>query len=345
MPALDLETYAFVRAGLIDGLPLAELLEARGIDAAAWERGATEWREALLDPDDARALELSLELERHSDEARRAWRRRVEPLDSDLRAWLGFVRVLSSADDPLAVMGAHGIDAAVMAGLHRGWAARMRDEPSLMAEAAAILDEPPVRPAEVRVSPVRWVDPAPRRAARRGTVREGEIDLDGTALGVAVLRDGDALPFQDVPVTAASVLPSFSVPLPRRAPGAAAPRRSATTGGAGPSVDETLFLKTPIEDETLPFLKADAALPGAGALGQPGAPPDLDGTAPLAVLAEEAPALPFAAGAPSQVLAGLPAAAAKQEDPGSGTMLIPTLRDEDEDEEAAEDEPSARRRT
>jgi hypothetical protein len=53
------------------------------------------------------------------------------------------------------------------------------------------------------------------------------------------------------------------------------------------------------------------------------------------VLAEEAPALPFAQGAPSLVLAGLPAptaAKAKEEDPGSGTMLIPTLRDEDEDD-------------
>ena len=168
------------------------------------------------------------------------------------------------------------------------------------------------------------------RSRAKHAGRDGVVDLDGTALGVPVLRDDMPLPFQQGEVSAASVLPSFSVPLPRPPPGSLPHKQPTVRGGAGPNADETLFLKTPIEDETLPFLKADAALSGDGAREPPGGSPDLDGTAALPVLIEEAPALPFAQGAPSQVLAALPAAAATKEDPGSGTMLIPTLRDEDE---------------
>lgn len=340
MPRLDLATYAFVRAGLIDGLPLGQLLEARGLDMAGWTAAEREWREEMAGADDPTAVQLSTDLEEHSEKARGAWTRRVDPLDTSLQAWLDFVRALSAAPDALAFMGAHAVDAAVIAHLHRHWARRMRDEPALLAQAGEILEREPGAIGRVTVEPARWVEPRP---GRRGSAA-GDA-ANETATAIPVLAAAPATPFAAAadPAVARRAIPAFAVPLPRKP---RPPRRVEP-------LDETAFLKLPVIDEPLPFQgqsetagaagAAGAAARGAAAkpqgvaavvVGKPrhDGEQNLDGTAALPVL-DDASALPFVAGAPSQVRASLPGAPPPVADAiGSGTMLIPVLKDEPEDE-------------
>jgi hypothetical protein len=278
-PAVPLEQYATVRAGLADGLSVEELLAFEGLDPATWRQAEVTWREALLTPDAERGLALSMQLDALMSEARKHWTRRIPPLDADLQAWLDFVRAWSSSPDPVGLLAELSLGGADVAWLHRFWSGRLADDPGLQKQALAILAEPPGELAKPAPEPARIIT---RREGRRT-----DDDPDATRLPVA---GAAARPVPFIEAEAKAPLPPLSAPLPR----APRPARKGTT-----SVDETAFLATLPDNETLPFLPAlrddelepdtsqSAAAPAAAA---PAFAPPPALFPPLPVVAREPPA-------------------------------------------------------
>lgn len=161
-PPITLEDYAFVTAGRLDDIELADLLAYRQLDALQWNAGEHYWVERLA----AEHLsELDGELTRLQADARSLWHRPVPPLDSDLRAWLDFQRSMASAPNPLRFVEQHGLTMGDLVWLQSEWQQKLGADRQLAEQAGKILAEPPrpvqiERPARPRV-PRAEREPAP----------------------------------------------------------------------------------------------------------------------------------------------------------------------------------------
>ena len=144
---VSLESYAFMTAGLADGLALDDLLEHQRLDPSAWDRADEAWGEVLLE-DLEHEMELTFALDEAQRKAREVWVRPIPPLDSDLRAWLDFLRGLGGLEDVMAHLAAIPLSASDLGRLQRQWAAKMTEDPALMETASAILATP-AEPVEV----------------------------------------------------------------------------------------------------------------------------------------------------------------------------------------------------
>lgn len=204
------EQYAFVTAGVADGIKLADLLEYQEIDPASWEMADEGFLDLLLDDVDAGAL-LTLRLGDLQLEARQLWRRSMPPLDTDLRAWLDFQRGLGLEEKPHERLRALGIGVGELGLLHREWSERLEKDTALRAEAAEILKDAP-GPVEVAVLAAPKLRPRDRPA--------------GTGTGFfRALKFDEIMPFDaDAPAVAdaiASPRPPLISPLPIPPPQAA----------------------------------------------------------------------------------------------------------------------------
>lgn len=194
-----LETYSLVTAGLADGIPLEELLEHVEVAEPCWRQADRVWTRRLLE-DLSASGKLNVEIDRLQREARRVWARPVPPLDSDLRAWIDFLRTLGAHPDPIGRLETLAIVPSDLARLQESWSSRLQADAELRAELERIVA---VAPREVSVPrPARPV--LPRRAR----------SSDGTTFLVAV-KSGETLPFTPGPAVAPA--PPVSVPLPAAA--------------------------------------------------------------------------------------------------------------------------------
>lgn len=226
---VTLAHFAFVRAGLTDGLGLDELLGFLRLDAPIWQAAEEAWDEHVLDAieDDPSFFEA---LDTATAEARTHWTRSIPPLDDDLRAWFDFLQAWMGHTDPVAFLQEMNLGVADLAHLHRLWSARLAGDAKLRAEALEILaserGEPPV--------------PAPEkpRLVRAGPMPRGS---DGKTAAVVKPR-ARSLPFADG--APGPLPPPLSVPLPR-------PKRPRVTA---PGLDETRVGRARDAEAVLPFV-------------------------------------------------------------------------------------------
>ena len=237
-PVIELKDYAFVSAGLADGLMLEELLGYLELDERTWQRADADWQRRLL-ADLRIGMRLNLELDELQREARKIWHRPIPPLDDDLRSWLDFQRGLGSQEEPAAYLASIPLRPGEVGALSQRWAARMAAEPTLMAQAGAILAEPP-RPVDIPPPP------PPRLPDRL------EESTSGTGF-FATLSDDDPLPFGVAlgrsPNREVRLAPALSAPLPPP------PREVGTrkSGAEEQSVDATAAVGVVFADVAMPF--------------------------------------------------------------------------------------------
>jgi len=187
--------WAFVLAGLGDGLPEDDLFSHLDLDEDRWQRADAAFNDALLHDVEAGGT-LSEALDAAMRRARRSWTRAIPPLG----AWLSFYRAWAADTEPMALLARHGLRAADIHRLQDFWRARLANEPSLQEEALKILSSAP--------GPL----PTPRPETPRLAAALREDSRPGTT-GPLVRRRGDgALPF--TAGEAAPAPPPLSVPLP-----------------------------------------------------------------------------------------------------------------------------------
>lgn len=224
--------FAFLRAGLTDGVTLEALLAYHGLDGPTWEAAEELWNAHVLESIE-HETSLLHELDEEMAAARAHWERPIPPLDRDLQAWIDFLRVWADAPEPVEFLTRFGLEPADLARLHARWSERMAGEPSLGAEMLAMLER---EPGELCV-------PRPEPARLRRKVAEGvQVGTQTAEVGFAKLR---TLPFGE---GKRSPPPRLATPLPGR-------RRAPTTALG---LDETTFLPRAVKTASLPFAPVDA---------------------------------------------------------------------------------------
>jgi hypothetical protein len=235
---MTLTHYAFVRAGLADGLAVEDLLGFLQLDAVVWAVAEEPWDERMLDAVQEGDFGLLNELDAKTAEARTHWTRRIPPYDEELRAWFAFVQAWQSHVEPEDYLRRLGLCLADVTYLHRLWSERMMKDAKVGEQALAVLGaelgEPPVPAAE----PPRLI--RPWRAAPAGDHVTADIPL-GKAKTLP-FAEGEPGPRP----------PPLVVPLPRR------PRPRVTA----PGVDETCREGAAPAARPLPFAApAEVAAP------------------------------------------------------------------------------------
>lgn len=245
------EAWAFVLAGLGDGLPEDDLLAHLGITEERWHLANAAFQEDVLDDVEAGGA-LTEAFDEAMRAARESWSRPIPPLDTDLRAWLDFYRSWTAAESPVQLLEEHGLRAADIHRLHQYWSGKLAKDEELRREALAILESP--------AGPMPAPKPEPPRL--RALTAEGAVD----ATKLAKVRAVALMPFSDGEPAPAH--PRLSVPLPT-------PKRVAADARA----DETRVARPDeIAGVVLPFSASPSESP----------PPEPAGSS--ATVAESAPA-------------------------------------------------------
>jgi hypothetical protein len=197
---VSFQAWAFVLAGLGDGLALEELLVHVELDAERWESASAAFQEALLDDVELGGT-LSEGLDDAMRDARRSWIRPIPPLDVELRAWLDFHRAWASDEAPMAFLLTRGLRAADIHRLQEHWMAKIAGDRALREEALAILEAP--------AGPVPEPRPEPPRLATGLAEEARGPDITAAKAGRSV---AGTLPF--AAGEPAPAHPRLSVPLP-----------------------------------------------------------------------------------------------------------------------------------
>lgn len=166
MTGITLAQYAGVLAGLAEELELEIVLRTEGVDAGAWPQGEEAWSDHLA------SLPMDDPMEAQFDElvvaATDRYGRAIPPLDTELEAWLDFVRVWGESAAPLEMLGELGLRASDITRLHRAWARRLADAPALQKQALAVLGRPPEHLPIPKPAPLKPIPaPSPDASAER----------------------------------------------------------------------------------------------------------------------------------------------------------------------------------
>ncbi|MFO0757236.1 MAG: hypothetical protein U0359_12145 [Byssovorax sp.] len=304
---VTLEQYAGVNAAILEGFALVDVLESEGLDERRWPRAAASWNGRL----GKEGMTGALAKRYHEKLAfAQGWLGgRVEPLEADLAAWLGFLGAYSAHPAPFDLLRELGLRPADIARVQGLWARRMEAEEALREEAFSIAKKKPSAVPAVTVTrpklrPFPWSRKAPARtdeetremllpSAHRPRSAARAVDpslaaalapppvslkLAGTALALDVPR-GPALPFHEgaapAEVAASSVRSEAVISV------------RAKLGGTALAVDVPRGPALPFGPES----DAPASVQGAEQRAAP-VSVKLVGTAPLLEV-PRGPALPF----------------------------------------------------
>ncbi|MEZ4439197.1 MAG: hypothetical protein R3B72_08915 [Polyangiaceae bacterium] len=247
--AVSLADYAFVTAGVSDGLDHEGLLEHRGIEPRSWDRAEIEWLQRIT-LDATQGGLLALELGELQAAARATWSRAVPPLDTSLSAWVDFQRHLAAQPRPLDHLRELGLLPSDLLRIQEGWTKRLQQDEALRAELAAAMARPP-EPVEV-----------PRPEAPRLPSQAAEVAGTSffTALGDDV--EAEAMPFQpatdDEPYRDA---PDLLAPLPPPPALEASIDETAALGWRPEALELPFFDDAPAEDPPPVATEASLAPP------------------------------------------------------------------------------------
>lgn len=149
--ALTLEQHAGIAVALAEGFPRAEVLSQERIDEKAYRPADAAWKKRLVD-DAGGEGKLFAAYQAKRAEAEDWLRRKVDPLDADLSAWLGFLKAWSAAPKPFEILSGHGLTLADVGRLGRAWErAFARDDK--LARRAEQLTRSARMPGKVTVEP------------------------------------------------------------------------------------------------------------------------------------------------------------------------------------------------
>src|SRR6185437_1541250 len=154
---MTLTQYAFVRAGLADGLAIEALLGFLKLDSGTWEAAEVPWEDRILDAVGEVDVALLAQLDERMTEARAAWTRRVRPLDEEFPAWFAFLQAWQGQAEPAEYLERAGPGAADVAYVHRLWSERMMRDAKLQEEALALIGKDMGLPPAVTVEPPKLV--------------------------------------------------------------------------------------------------------------------------------------------------------------------------------------------
>lgn len=118
--ALTIEQHAGIAVALAEGFPRADVLAQERIDEDAYRPADVAWKKRLVE-DAAGEGKLFAEYKERRAEAEDWLRRKVEPLDSDLSAWLGFLKAWASAPRPFDLLAKTGLSLGDVGRLGRAW--------------------------------------------------------------------------------------------------------------------------------------------------------------------------------------------------------------------------------
>lgn len=171
---LTLEQHAGIAVALAEGFARAEVLAQEGVTVAIFRRADIAWKKRLAnDVRQGGALFASYREKRAFAEN---WlRREVEPLDTDLGAWLGFCKAWSAEPEAFELLARWNLTVADVARIGRAWEAALASDPRLRTRAAEL--SPTARAPEcVRVAPPKlrpfpWSRPAAAEACNAPAMR------------------------------------------------------------------------------------------------------------------------------------------------------------------------------
>jgi hypothetical protein len=144
LPTLTIAQYAGIHAALADGFTLDEVLEQEGIPDWRWPGLDLELADTITnDPDAFSAYGTYL------TQAEDWLRRTIDPLDSDVAAWTGFVAAYKDRGERLLLD--HRLMPADVGRLQRAWRRRFDQDASLRRHAAELTKKPPPAPAQLQV--------------------------------------------------------------------------------------------------------------------------------------------------------------------------------------------------
>lgn len=257
---VTLAQFAFVRAGLAEGLASEDLLALFDIDPIVWDAADEAWDDRVLDAVGDVDTGFLDELAAATAEARTHWTRQVPPLDEDLRAWVDFVHALAEDPEPQELLARLGLGTEDVAHLQRVWGARLQADADVRARMLALQAEERRPPPVPEPQAPRLVRPPPASAARNNATAE----IPAPDARTLPFEEGDPVP---------TPRPPLAVPLPRRRPRARVP-----------GLDQTLQGRPAPQVAILPF--AD----GPGEVGEP--PPAPREPKPLEPIAVAVPPMP-----------------------------------------------------
>ncbi|MEO7331844.1 MAG: hypothetical protein ABI193_24930 [Minicystis sp.] len=289
---VSLEHYAGVNAAMLEGFGLPEILKSEGLDPRSWPRASAGWNGRLTAAGPSGSLQARY---REAVAFAQGWLgRRVDPLDVDLQAWLGFLGAFSAHAAPFDLLEDLGLSPTDLSRVQGAWTQKIEADEALRKETIAIALKQPKAIPRVTVTrailrPFPWSRRTVAEPGAANDIRAPFHDALGhyAALVASLDRRPDAPVQPIVAPEPPALLASLKV-------------------GAGTS----LALDLP-RGPTLPFVAGDAprAVAEASVSNAPAsrAPASLGGTA-LALDLPRGPALPFASDAPLAQTAVLPAA-------------------------------------
>lgn len=323
---LSLEQHAGIAVALAEGFAREEVLAQEGLTESAFRRGDISWKVRLAD--DGREGGSLLSAYQSKRAFAEDWlRRQIEPLDTSLDAWLGFLRAWNAEREPFSLLEKWSLTLADIGRLGRAWEAALARSPDLRNRAEHLRGSAQP-PAQVKVSPARlrpfpWspraraaepAAPAPERLPSRPAAEQAPLAIV-PALPSYLLEVANREPALPAPHPAAPLTATAEVVLPLREAlpfvrGAAAPGPPAAPirGTAEPpatAVGGTVELpKGIVPKPATPFTSAAAAPAPATAMASPATA--VGGTVELPKGILPRPATPFTSAAPEPHSASAP---------------------------------------
>ena len=161
---------AAVHAALAEGFELIAVLDMELLPQRAWFEAEVSWK--------ARLVSETSEMDRYAAELARQqdrMRRRIEPLEEDVEAWIGFLRAYEMHADPFELLTGLGLGLNDMSRLGRRWSKRFDAQPKLAQKAAKLslkLETRTQRGEKVRLPPITVAPAKLSPSPAAGTYRD-----------------------------------------------------------------------------------------------------------------------------------------------------------------------------
>jgi hypothetical protein len=144
--------YLFVEAARLDALPVGSVLAWLGVRSKAFARAEERWNDRLSEELAREGGHFDEQYEELLTRALSVWARSVEPLDSDVEAWMIFQRHALAAEDPSEMARGLGLTIGDEMRLARSWRERLAD-PEIAVRAEAAMSGPLLPLSKVSLSP------------------------------------------------------------------------------------------------------------------------------------------------------------------------------------------------
>lgn len=178
---VSLARYAAVKAAIIEGFALPDVLAAEELDAPTWKEAEAGWTEKIAhEPAALARYQVALAA------AEDCLFRRVAPLEDDPEAWVAFLHAFTHSTEPCSLLAANRLGMNDISRLGRRWARRVEQEPALQKQLAKLARMPGALP-RIEVEPAKL-----RRSRVAEAVQSAVVSVGPTKSSAADVRALDA---------------------------------------------------------------------------------------------------------------------------------------------------------